>query len=254
MKPHLPFRLGSTSYVYPADILPNVQKLAEVVDDIELVLFEVDDQNNLPSPEVIAELNVLAAAHNLSYTVHLPLDLRFQDARCSDQAGRVIRATRALAPWAFIVHLDGSNASATTPTAWLDRATYLLELIGQQAGDPALLAIENLENYDPALFLPLLDRLPVSLCIDIGHLLKTNQSPLPYLLAHLNRTRVIHLHGCQAGRDHLGLDALPANMLDALLRALTQNRYNGVLTLEVFNEQDFFRGRDLVLSVLEKSQ
>lgn len=251
MKPHLPFRLGSTSYVYPADILPNALRLAEVVDDIELVLFQVNDQNNLPSPEVIAELNTLAGAHNLSYTVHLPLDLQFQDARCSDQACRVIRATRALAPWAFIIHLDSSNASATTPTGWRDRAASLLELVGQEAGDPALLAIENLENYAPTLFLPLLDRLPVSLCIDIGHLLKTNHAPLPYLQAHLSRTRVIHLHGCQGERDHLGLDALPANMLDDLLRTLTQNGYNGVLTLEVFNEHDFFRGRDMVLSALK---
>ncbi len=37
------FRLGSTSYVYPDDILPNVRKLMSSVDDIELVLFEVDD-------------------------------------------------------------------------------------------------------------------------------------------------------------------------------------------------------------------
>ena len=38
------FRLGSTSYVYPDDILPNVQRLAQAgdVDDIELVLFEVE--------------------------------------------------------------------------------------------------------------------------------------------------------------------------------------------------------------------
>src|SRR5450759_615623 len=37
--PH-PFRLGVPSYVYPADILPNVKALAPYVADVELVLFE----------------------------------------------------------------------------------------------------------------------------------------------------------------------------------------------------------------------
>ena len=44
--PALPFRLGTTSYIIPADILPNVRYLADKVDDIELVLFEADDYSN----------------------------------------------------------------------------------------------------------------------------------------------------------------------------------------------------------------
>jgi len=49
MNPY-PFRLGTTSYVIPADILANVRHLAGKVQDVELVLFEVDDgPNNLPS-------------------------------------------------------------------------------------------------------------------------------------------------------------------------------------------------------------
>ena len=73
----LPFRLGTSSYIIPADILPNAHYLAGKVRDIELILFEVDDeQNNLPSPEVIDELINLAALYDLTYTVHLPLDLK----------------------------------------------------------------------------------------------------------------------------------------------------------------------------------
>ena len=41
------FRLGTTSYIIPDEILPNVRFLAGKVQDVELVLFEVDDgQNN----------------------------------------------------------------------------------------------------------------------------------------------------------------------------------------------------------------
>ena len=49
-----PFRLGTTSYIIPDDILPNARFLADKVDDIELVLFEVDDgPNNLPTPQTL---------------------------------------------------------------------------------------------------------------------------------------------------------------------------------------------------------
>jgi hypothetical protein len=73
----LPFRLGTTSYILPDEILPNARYLAGKVRDVELVLFEVDEgQNNLPSPEQVNSLRELASQHDLSYTVHLPLDLR----------------------------------------------------------------------------------------------------------------------------------------------------------------------------------
>ena len=46
----------------------------------KLVLFEVDDgPGNLPSKDQIAEMCKIAAGCDLSYTVHLPLDLRLAD-------------------------------------------------------------------------------------------------------------------------------------------------------------------------------
>ncbi|MBN1178157.1 MAG: sugar phosphate isomerase/epimerase [Anaerolineae bacterium] len=263
MKPNLPFRLGSTSYVYPADILPNVRQLAPVVDDVELVLFEVDDgPNNLPTPDVIAELRELAAAHDLTYTVHLPLDLHLaadEDARRSpsiDKACRVIESTRSLNPPAYVVHLDGQEiAAGATPTAlarWREQARRSLDIVGQEAGDLRLLAVENLENYDPAAFLPLVEQLPISLCIDVGHFLKNETDPLPFLAMHLDRATVLHLHGSQGGRDHRGLNLIPPEQLKDVLRVLLSSGYHGVLTLEVFTERHFFPGRELVISLMEE--
>lgn len=260
MKPRLPFRLGSTSYVYPADILPNVRRLAPLVDDVELVLFEVDDeQNNLPSPDVIDALNGLVTEHDLTYTVHLPLDLRLATGVSSpslEKACRVIRCVRPLSPWAYAVHLDGSeivpDADPATLTLWRDRAARSLELLGQKVGDMCLLAVENLESYDPAAFLPLLDRLPISLCLDVGHFVKSGSDPLPYLQTYLERTRVVHLHGCQDGRDHRGLDVLPGDLLANLLDLLMASDYRDVLTLEVFTQRHFFPSRKLILSSVEE--
>jgi sugar phosphate isomerase/epimerase len=262
MKPQLPFRLGSTSYVYPADIVPNVRRLAPLVDDVELVLFEVNEQSNLPSPEVVAELAVLADIHDLTYTVHLPLDLRL--AACDDgwrhlsmdKARRVVQATRPLNPWAYVIHLDGAELQAGITSAtlarWRDQAARSLEMIGQEAGDLHLLAVENLEHYDPQAFLPLLDRLPVSLCVDVGHSLKSGGDPLPYLQAHLERTRVVHVHGSRDGRDHRGLDLLPDGLLAQLLDLLLAAHYQEVLTVEVFTERHFSPGRELILTLMEE--
>jgi sugar phosphate isomerase/epimerase len=261
MKHRLPFRLGSTSYVYPADILPNVRQLATLVDDVELVLFEVDDQSNLPSPDVVKALGLLAEAHDLTYTVHLPLDLRLASGDAwrhpsMEKARRVIRSTRPLRPWAYVVHLDATeieNEPSISPAAlarWRDQATRSLEMIAREAGAPHLLAVENLENYRPDAFLPLLDRLPISLCADVGHFLKVGQPPVPYLQAHGERIRVIHLHGCRDGRDHRGLDLIPDDLLAELRDWLVTARYQGVLTLEVFTERHFFPGRALILSLM----
>lgn len=99
-----PFRLGTTSYIIPDDILPNARYLAGKVRDIELILFEVDDgPNNLPSSEVIEELSRIAQQHDMTYTVHLPLDLKLgedgsEQDRSLVKAKRVIDCTRGLAP------------------------------------------------------------------------------------------------------------------------------------------------------------
>ena len=65
-------RLGTSSYIIPADIIPNVDYLKDKVDDIELVLFESKEASNIPGPDVIGELRRFADENNLTYTVHLP--------------------------------------------------------------------------------------------------------------------------------------------------------------------------------------
>src|SRR5688500_16478460 len=134
-----PFRLGTTSYIIPDDILPNARYLAGEVRDIELILFEVDDgPNNLPSPEMIEELTQIARQHDITYTVHLPLDLKLgEDSSERDQslvkAKRVIDCTRALDPWAYVLHLDGksvrTSAEAELMARWQDQSVRALEIV-----------------------------------------------------------------------------------------------------------------------------
>ena len=252
-----PFRLGTTSYIVPDDILPNARYLAGKVRDIELILFEVDDgPNNLPSGEVIHELSQIANHHDLTYTVHLPLDLKLgEDGSERDQslvkAKRVIDCTCGLDPWAYVLHLDGkavrTSSDANLIRRWQDQSVRALELVSEWAGRPENLAVENLETYSLDFIQPVLDRIPVSRCVDVGHLWLDGHDPLPYLQAALPRTRVIHIHGV-AERDHRSLVFMPQEKVSAVVEELLRAKYKGVLTLEMFSEEDFLSSLD----VLEK--
>lgn len=252
-----PFRLGTTSYIIPDDILPNAHYLAGKVRDIELILFEVDDgPNNLPSTEVINELIQIAGLHNMTCTVHLPLDLKLgEDGSGQDQslvkAKRVIDCTRELNPWAYVLHLDGKSVRTSTDgTAikhWQDQSVRALEIAAQWAGGAEKLAVENLETYPLDFIQPVLDRIPVSRCVDVGHLWLDGHDPIPYLQAALPRTRVIHMHGI-AERDHRSLTFMPEEKVSAVWNELIRCNYQGVLTLEVFSEEDFISS----LEVIEK--
>ena len=100
--------------------------------------------------------------------------------------------------------------------------------------------MENLEGYPLDFILPVLARVPVSRCVDVGHLWLDGHDPLPYLQAALPRLRVVHLHGLNAaGRDHQSVAHMPRERLTPVLALLRTAEYRGVLTLEVFGEDDF---------------
>ncbi len=247
MNPY-PFRLGTTSYVIPADIVTNVRYLAGKVLDVELVLFEVDDgPNNLPANSEIAELAAIARGCDLTYTVHLPLDLRLADDGFSrhaslDKARRVIDCTLPLDPWAYVLHLDGKTVlNRSDPESllrWRDQAVRALELVGKWAGGPQRLAVENLEGYPPDFYDSVLTRIAVSRTVDVGHLWLDGCDPVAYLKNALPRTRVIHLHGVGT-RDHQSLVHVPPEKLRAVLCELVRSDYRGVVTVEVFGEENF---------------
>jgi len=250
-----PFRLGTTSYIIPDGILPNARYLADKVKDIELILFEVDDgPNNLPSFEVIEELKQIAHEHEMTYTVHLPLDLKLgDDGSAQDQslvkAKRVIDCTRGLNPWAYVLHLDGKSVRTSIDAEvikhWQHQSVRALEIVSEWAGGAEKLAVENLETYPLDFIQPVLDRIPVSRCVDIGHLWLDGHDPIPYLQAALPRTRVVHIHGL-AERDHRSLAFMPEDKVRAVWDELVRVKYAGVLTLEIFSEEDFISSLEVI--------
>jgi sugar phosphate isomerase/epimerase len=246
----LPFRLGTTSYIIPDDILPNLRYLSGRVDDVELVLFESDAFSNLPSPADISEMAGIARESGLSFTVHLPLDICTGSAleterRASvEKCRKVIDLTADLSPLAWILHLHGDRRGEP-PTddikQWVEQHFRSVEEILRHGPGPRHICVETLD-YDFRHVAGLVEDFDLSVCLDIGHLLVNGRDVAAHLERWGDRIRVFHVHGVRPdGTDHAHLGYLPEGVLDAIVERLERISANDsrVVTLEIFGQKDF---------------
>ncbi len=74
-----PFRLATTSYIYPDRIIPNVNALAPFLDEVELVLFESEGQDNYPDEAELRDMMSFSLNGKVGFNVHLPVDIFLGD-------------------------------------------------------------------------------------------------------------------------------------------------------------------------------
>ncbi|MBF0203438.1 MAG: TIM barrel protein, partial [Desulfamplus sp.] len=123
-----PFKLATTSFIYPDRIVPNVIKLGSFFDEIELLIFESrpfipkgdingtlnSDKaiNVLPSSKEIKQLSDLSQNLDVTYNIHLPVDVSLTDKSKSkrhvaiDTIKRVIELCAPLNPSTHTLHLE----------------------------------------------------------------------------------------------------------------------------------------------------
>lgn len=221
--------------------------LADKVDDIELVLFESKELANIPSTDVVGELNSLAQDNDLTYTIHLPIDIHTGHAEEAERRKSVekclaiIDRMAPLNPAGYLLHLDGDQRggvpSEDLPRWQANHRSSIGELIAHMPED--LLCVETLD-YPYELVIDIVTDLGTAICLDIGHLLLYGYDVDAHLQTYLSRTRVIHLHGIEKGRDHKAISHLDTHFLKSLWDYLTEDkRYGNVVTLEVFGEKAF---------------
>lgn len=248
-------RIGTTSYIIPADMLTNVRALAGHVCDIELVIFELDDRwGGLPDAEAVREMVSIASDHEMTYTIHLPLDLALaadDNEHSVGRASRVIDATRGLSPVGYIVHLEQEPAALPDDERrWLENSLRSLEALIPYVDHAGEICVENLESHTPEMIDAVLGSMEVSSCVDVGHLWRRDLEPTPHVTKWLPRAKVVHLHGVE-GKDHQSLSLMPPQKLDPVVALLDQN-FGGVLTLEVFSERDLATSRDALEQSLKR--
>lgn len=236
---------GTTSYVLPADLIPNVRLLAPLVEDIELILFE-GEVDNLPSPPEVGILRDLGREGGCGFTVHLPLDVGLGEEedslrrRGQDVCLRVMELTSPLEPRAYVVHPElpleyhPAFGEAVRPLrslpgdilqGWRRALGESLQRLGEQAaGTPV--AVENL-NFPYEWVWGLVEDLGLGVVLDVGHLLLGGGDVAGFLERYGGRLQVVHLHGVEGApaegsdgggaADHRTVALFPPGELEALL-------------------------------------
>src|SRR4030067_3105465 len=107
-----PFKLATTSYIYPDHIIPNVTTLAPFLDEVELVLFESEGQDNYPDEVELRNLMNFCLNGEVGFNVHLPVDIFLGDKKEEIRAKgisiirRVAERTLCLNPSVYTLHFD----------------------------------------------------------------------------------------------------------------------------------------------------
>jgi sugar phosphate isomerase/epimerase len=255
VKYNFPFRLGTTSYIIPAEILPNVRYLADKVDDIELVLFESDDISNIPDDETVKQLQILANEHKLTYTIHLPLDAYLGSSEESVRQASVTKCLKiiermdAVDPFSYVVHFHGDkrgNPPSDKINCWLNQHHKSMNDLLKYVS-PRILAVETLD-YPYELIETIVWEYDLATCLDIGHILICNHPLDKYINKYLPRTSVIHLHGVCGNKDHANISHIEGKLLSKLITTFctSADEMNRVLTLEIFNKEDFLTSLDVL--------
>jgi sugar phosphate isomerase/epimerase len=235
-----PFKICTTSFIYPDHYIPNVKMLGPYLDEIELLLFESQGVDVLPSRKVITELGRLAAEFDLSYNVHLPTDISISDRNPARQQHavetmiQVMDLVRPLDASALILHVPYSEEShdAQIVENWRDRVWQNLLRIMSTAEKQDIIAIETLD-YPLELLEDIVLDLDLRICLDLGHLMLYDYDLIRVFDKFGFKTSVFHLHGVENDRDHTALDRLSENLASTVLHVL--KGFTGVVSLEVFS-------------------
>ncbi len=252
IKGRYPWLVGATSFVIPADIVTNVRHLCGKVDAVQLLFFESAANAALEHPVETTELKRIADEYGLSYTVHLPADVRLgsPDAKVRqagvDEIARLVNELSVLSPKSYDLHVQREDH--LPESQWLENVersfSVLVDRLGAATG---MIAIEN-TDFSFALVEELAADHGFSRCLDLGHILRHGHD-LDDAWRAVEKARHIHYHGVENCKDHGAVTPSQTEITVALGKELSRTGYRGVVTLEVYSMADL----DASLESLEKA-
>lgn len=232
------WRLGATSFVLPASVSENVAFLADKVDDVQLLFFESSGKSQLPHNLDTVLLKSLAADYDLSYTVHLPLDLDLASpvaARRSESVGeicRIVDQVAGLSPLSYDLHL--AYCQEGDKEAWLAAIDSSLSHLSRELGSrTARVAVENI-HYPFREVRSLVLSHGMSLCLDFGHALYYGDD-IAAMIDDIPRASHIHYHGVE-DKDHKALTSRQRDLTNRIGEGMRSSDWDGVFTLEVYEQ------------------
>ncbi len=237
-----PFKIATTSFIYPDHMLANVEMLGPYVDEIELIFFESAPRDGLPQRSEIEQLALAAQKFDLTYNIHLPLDI---DPGSNDSSVRslaikiiqkIIRLTGPLSPSTYTLHLPFHQRTPHQAAIedWHSRIRQSLDRLSDTDIKGDLFSIETLD-YPFEWLDEILTAFDIAVCIDAGHLLHNGFDLQRIFQKYASRTSIFHLHGVENDRDHVSLENVPPGYSETITEIL--NRFRGVVSIEVFSYQ-----------------
>jgi sugar phosphate isomerase/epimerase len=240
-KGHFPFKICTTSFIYPDMYAPNVTMLGPYMDEIELLFFDSTYEGSLPTAAQINELSTLFEKLQLTCNVHLPLDISLGDSDAKkrihavETVRQIIRMTAPLIPSTYTVHFtyEEKSRSEKDIVLWQERIMDSLDHILQENIIPEKFSAENLVEYPFGWVDHIINQTGIHTCIDIGHFLERGEDFESAFYKYVSTTDILHIYGVYEHQDHLSLDCLSAKSVDSLVSMLRD--FSGTVSLEVFS-------------------
>ncbi len=185
------FKFGTTSYIIPAGIHENILFLKDYVTGIQIILFELPEENMLVNPIDTALLYKLKKLYNLHFFIHLPLNINFaassieERKKTSEYLKIYFDLGEKIETEFYVAHLNlPAEWKNTFYTDYLTSEKYklfseyvnkTLDFCFSKIPIASKFLIENIDYNIQYLNEFIFDR-NIGLCMDIGHLLlcKTN--------------------------------------------------------------------------------
>ena len=241
-KNRYPFKIGTTSYIYPDNIIPNVKMLGPYLDEIELLIFESSDET-LPSSGIFKELAYLSKEFDITYNIHLPTDISLADPlyiRQKDALNkikRVVHLAAPVSPSTYTLHLpyDFGFFGKEAHVKWSENIFWVMEELLSSGIESKKISIENL-MYPFEWAENLIKKFNLSVCMDMGHLILQNINIEDFFFRYYEHISIIHLHGVDGNKDHISLDCMKEEKSARVVNIL--KKFKGVVSIEVFSFND----------------
>jgi len=236
-----PFKICTTSFIYPDMYAPNVTMLGPYLDEIELLFFDSAYEGSLPTPAQIDELSGLFKKFQLTCNVHLPLDISLGDndtqkrLHAVETIRHIIRLTDQLTPSTYTVHFtyEEKNRSQKDIGLWQKRIMESFEGILKEKITPEKFTVENLVEYPFEWVEDIIAQTGLHTCIDIGHFLDRGEDFESAFDKYASTTDIFHIYGFKGQHDHLSLDCLSEKSVNSLVNIL--KNFSGIVSVEVFS-------------------
>ncbi|MBT8351944.1 MAG: sugar phosphate isomerase/epimerase [Deltaproteobacteria bacterium] len=236
-----PFKLGTTSFIYQDDYIPNVKMLGPYIDEIELLLFE-SKPSSLPNKKEIDELSLLSKEFDLSYNIHLPIDISFGNRdpvlrqHAIETILHVLDLVSPLFPSTSTLHLSYGEASHEKDKVkkWQELTYETIKQLISFGVKAKEISIENL-NYPFGWVESIVRVFNFSICMDIGHLIVCGRDIKTFFNSYSDNISIIHLHGVEDGHDHLSLERLSRERVGQIMEIL--KKFTKAISIEVFSDE-----------------